>query len=211
MTSHKNPRTQSTGDYESANELALFIENDRDLHRQRVEPIAKNLAIKINNGTYDATKAMILWNRLADDGAKLYKKEFGDSFDLATRKLAAMELAERYEELIQPHNWVGQRGLKKVTISGLKNPRLTGSLTTASKRGDKTIILKIVAPNTAVGNPRHAFLFFNFNGSVTHFVNIAYKSGEQVLDEHFNNKKEYIYIGTIGVTIPTFNKAAKIK
>ena len=44
-------------DREAAVELKLSIENDRDLYRQQIVPIIKNVQKKMKKGTYDHLKA----------------------------------------------------------------------------------------------------------------------------------------------------------
>lgn len=89
-------------------ELQIYIVNDSDLYRQRVEPIIKNLAKKMKKGTYDHAKAVKLWMYLADAGAQKYTKEFdtrGASsygiFTKADRLAVAKELADYYRENVE--------------------------------------------------------------------------------------------------------------
>lgn len=67
--SRRNPETEQR-------ELELFIVNDGDLYRQRVQPIIANLAKKTRKGVYDHAKAAKLWGYLADAGAQKYTKDF---------------------------------------------------------------------------------------------------------------------------------------
>jgi len=64
-------------DATAARELKLYIENDRDLYRQQIVPIIKNVQRKMKSGKYDHAQAPKLWLYLVDNGAKKYVKEFG--------------------------------------------------------------------------------------------------------------------------------------
>ena len=63
-------------------ELELFIENDGDLYRQRIEPINKNLATKMVQGKFDISKAPKIFKYLIDDGIKKYNKEYGGGMSM---------------------------------------------------------------------------------------------------------------------------------
>jgi hypothetical protein len=81
-------------------ELAIFAINDQTCYKHAQECI-KNLKKKIVKGTYDADKALILWQYNAENAAKAYAKEFGGTwhklFSVTDRKEAAKEIAEHYE------------------------------------------------------------------------------------------------------------------
>jgi hypothetical protein len=81
-----------------ARELSLYAVNDGQLYHQRTQAILANLRKKIAKGTYDAEKALKLWQYLADDAARKYREEFGmtGGFNKATRTLAAKEIASHY-------------------------------------------------------------------------------------------------------------------
>ena len=64
-------------DAHAARELKLYIEQDRDLYRQQIVPIIKNVQRKMKSGKYDHAQAPKLWLYLVDNGAKKYVKEFG--------------------------------------------------------------------------------------------------------------------------------------
>ena len=92
----RNPETEQR-------ELELFIVNDGDLYRQRVQPIIANLAKKTRKGVYDHAKAAKLWGYLADAGAQKYTKDFdarGSTsfgiFSKADRTAVAKSLADYY-------------------------------------------------------------------------------------------------------------------
>lgn len=89
------------------NELYLYTVNTGDLYRKVAQPIMDNLAKKIVNGTYDKTKALIAWQRLADQGAVRYDKEINDGrgsmmwIPKKEREEVAKLIQEHYEEELQ--------------------------------------------------------------------------------------------------------------
>lgn len=96
-----NEGKATVGDEEAAKELALFAENDGDLYRQRITPCITNLAKKMVKGVFDKEKSVKLWQYVADDAAKRYQKEFGDTFNAGTRRMTAAMLADSYMEEIE--------------------------------------------------------------------------------------------------------------
>lgn len=85
----------------AARELALYAVNTGELYARRARPIIDCLARKVARGTYDAAKAPIIWRHFADDAARAYSREFGSGerlFSVATRALAATEIADHYSE-----------------------------------------------------------------------------------------------------------------
>ena len=92
----KNPRG-SVADSTAAHELILYATNTDKLYPQKMS-IVKNIMRRLANGTYDATKAVRLWQYWTDAAAQLYVKEFGTGrvdtvFTAATRRKAAAEIA----------------------------------------------------------------------------------------------------------------------
>lgn len=89
------------------NELYLYTVNTGDLYRKVAQPIMDNLAKKIANGTYDKTKALIAWQRLADQGAVRYDREINDGrgsmmwIPKKEREEVAKMIQEHYEEELQ--------------------------------------------------------------------------------------------------------------
>lgn len=84
-----------------ANELMLYIENDGTIYRRQSMPIMRNLARKMERGTYDHRKAEKAFMNLANDGAKKYAKEFGGGawnrqFPVDERREAARTMADRF-------------------------------------------------------------------------------------------------------------------
>jgi hypothetical protein len=92
-------------DTHAANELRLYIDNDRDLYRQQTTSIIKNVQRKLKSGKYDHTKAPKLFSYLVDNGVKKYIKEFGgnanDLFPKDVRQSVAIELANYYKAEIE--------------------------------------------------------------------------------------------------------------
>lgn len=84
-----------------SDELVLTYVNDGQFYERRVVPAIKNLALKINKGTYDRTKALILWRHLSDTAAKLYTAEWGVKFSTADRADAAKQMQKYYEDELQ--------------------------------------------------------------------------------------------------------------
>ena len=88
----------------SARELALYTVNDSKLYRHATACL-ENLAKKVCKGVYNSDKALILWGHHATIAAKQYTREFDSigskyhqTFNAATRRLAAVEIAAHYRE-----------------------------------------------------------------------------------------------------------------
>jgi nuclear transport factor 2 (NTF2) superfamily protein len=93
---------RQAGDEVAADELLLYLDNERDLYRQKQE-IAENLVKKIKKGTYDHRLAGALWGYVVERAAKKYAKEFSASerdwsriFPPATRDIVSKQLADRW-------------------------------------------------------------------------------------------------------------------
>jgi len=88
-------------DETAARELELYIDNDRELYRQR-RSIEQNIARKMKSGRYDPTKAPKLWQYLIDAGARKYAKEFGgsvrDMFPKELRVWLSVQYARDHEQ-----------------------------------------------------------------------------------------------------------------
>lgn len=63
----------------TSRELRLFADNDRDLHRQSLQPIRDNLGKKMDKGSYDPSKAEKLWGYHADRAAQAYHGQYGSA------------------------------------------------------------------------------------------------------------------------------------
>ena len=92
-------------DATAARELKLYIENDKDLYKQQIVPIIKNVQRKMKSGKYDHRQAPKLWMYLVDNGAKKYVKEFGGDvktmFPKDLRLSIANEFANEYKAEIE--------------------------------------------------------------------------------------------------------------
>lgn len=90
-----NPRE---ADHIGARELTLFAENDRGLYDRLIRPVIISEARKVKRGTFDPVKSLISWQRVANEAAKLYGRDFGRRFDVPTRHAAARLLRDGYRE-----------------------------------------------------------------------------------------------------------------
>ena len=94
-------KLNESSDEHAETELKLYIDYDRDLYRQQVVPIIKNVQRRMKKGTYDHIKAPKLWMYLVDNGAKKYVKEFGGDvkrdFPKDVRQSVAVQFANEYK------------------------------------------------------------------------------------------------------------------
>jgi len=89
-------------------ELQVYIDNDKDLYRQRYIPILKNLSKKMKKGNYDSKLAAKGFMHLINDGVKKYNKEYGSTDDKVNKifpkkdreKLAA-DYARQFETMFK--------------------------------------------------------------------------------------------------------------
>lgn len=84
-------------------EIYLYAENDGRLYESKTKPIMRNMARKMNNGTYDKDKAVVAWEYLVKDAIAKYNKEFDDEqirLNPASRKRVAQVLADSYEDAV---------------------------------------------------------------------------------------------------------------
>lgn len=86
----------ATVDMVLATEFQLCIENESALYGQR-QAIEKNLAKRIENGTYDALKAPLLWHYWVQAGANWYAREHGVKVPSSVKLHVAHELARAFE------------------------------------------------------------------------------------------------------------------
>ena len=92
-------RVPEKADLDMAYQLEGYIESDHVMYDQLIVPVIKNLERKVKRGIFDYDKSLILWQHVADEGAKRYVKELGGpSYNVATRKQVAKNLAEYYKE-----------------------------------------------------------------------------------------------------------------
>jgi hypothetical protein len=92
---------RGVADEDAADELVLYLDNDYQLYKQK-EAIAENLLRKIKRGAYDHARAPDAWAYVVEEAAKKYAREFARPgewsvlFNVPTRRLAAVELADRW-------------------------------------------------------------------------------------------------------------------
>lgn len=92
-------------DQHAATELDLYIENDEPLYR-RTQECYRNLLRKQKRGTYDSTRAVALFQYVADEGAKKYTREFDSGkgygcFDKPTRTAVAVMMRDSFESQLK--------------------------------------------------------------------------------------------------------------
>ena len=93
----------SVADEQAGDELLLYLENDADIYRRRLQPIFKNLVTKMARGTYNSTAAVRAFRYAAEDAAKKYAKEYATPsewssiFNPATRTYVAVSLRDSFE------------------------------------------------------------------------------------------------------------------
>ena len=97
-----------TIDSHAAVELYNFMQNERDLERQK-DSIIKNIVRKKKSGKYDHSKAPKLWMYWVDNGAKAYDKLYSSpgakTFDKDTRGSIAIQFANEYNAEIDLGNY----------------------------------------------------------------------------------------------------------
>lgn len=81
--------------------LLTFIRNDRDIQRQRGEPIRKNLRRKIAEGTFRKDLSVKAFRQMTDAATKAFQIEHrlpraGFHFSIAVRNEAAKKLANNF-------------------------------------------------------------------------------------------------------------------
>jgi hypothetical protein len=95
-------------DTHAAVELYNFMQNERDLQRQK-DSIIKNIVRKKKSGKYDHSRAPKLWMYWVDNGAKAYDKLYSSpgakTFDKDTRESVAIQLANEYNAEIDLGNY----------------------------------------------------------------------------------------------------------
>ena len=85
-------------------ELFIFVSNNEQLYRQRLQPIYKNAITKMAQGKYDSKRAVKLFMYAVDDAANLYSKEYSTGndaksiFSKKVREYVATRLRDDFEE-----------------------------------------------------------------------------------------------------------------
>lgn len=85
---------------DDAYELFTFSLNEERLY-ESMKAHFLNLRAKSRKGIYDHVKAVKSWRYVADEGNKLYKSEFGYSFNPAKRAEAARMLADYFRDDVE--------------------------------------------------------------------------------------------------------------
>jgi hypothetical protein len=108
VVSEARERIIETIDRVAADELYNFMQNERDLERQK-DSIIKNIVRKKKSGKYDHSKAPKLWMYWVDNGAKAYDKEYSSpgvkTFDKDTRQSVAIQFSNEYNAEIDLGNY----------------------------------------------------------------------------------------------------------
>lgn len=88
-------------DPHAVNELYLYIINNGDIHRKRIQPIIKNYRKKVAKGGFDEKLAVKGFLQAVNDGIKAYGKEF-DTVKVSKpdRELIAKKLLHYYRDEI---------------------------------------------------------------------------------------------------------------
>ena len=125
-----------TVDKTTVRELLLYITNDAQINRQKIQPIIKNLSKKVGKGTYDGNLAIKAFGNAVTDGIKKYEKEnatkgWARGIDKSTKQALAKELADYYmdeigeskevegdEELVETSFMVDIEGVGQVIMDG---------------------------------------------------------------------------------------------
>ena len=99
----RSPRRNSYDTDESvAQELIIFIDNERALYNQKCA-MSRNLARKMVRGTYDASRAPTLFKYLTGEANRLFKKEYGAGFEPEIRRMVDRHYAEEFEQLARAY------------------------------------------------------------------------------------------------------------
>ena len=104
MIKIRSERASQTVDKHSAEDLRMYAENNEEVYERFITPVVKNLRRKVKKGIYDEDKALIAWQNVIDEAAKMYDKEQGSGkgsltmFNKATRNEAAKGLMERMSD-----------------------------------------------------------------------------------------------------------------
>lgn len=130
-------------DYALIQEIKLVAENDENLYRRQGRPIVENLAKKMAKGTFDAAKAVKLYEYLADSAVKDYSvSQFGKRTPTLTilskpeRQVLAQQLFESYADEIEyaAKEIMAKSGKKTTRTNPSKRSRSAVVLNPAKKR-----------------------------------------------------------------------------
>lgn len=105
-------RRNPDGDYAKANDLELYIKNTGGELQDRIRALRTMLVRKYKRGTYDRDHAVRAWMYIADDGARMYTREFRTGgrtsfgpFDAPTRRIVARALASDFNVGLELGEW----------------------------------------------------------------------------------------------------------
>lgn len=105
-------RRNPDGDYAKANDLELYIKNTGGELQDRIRALRTMLVRKYKRGTYDRDHAVRAWMYIADDGARMYAREFRTGgrtsfgpFDAPTRRITARALASDFTVGLELGEW----------------------------------------------------------------------------------------------------------
>ena len=180
IVSNKEP-----ADMDMAYQLEGYIESDGQLYTQMIVPVIKNLERKVKRGIYDYNKSLILWQHVADEGAKRYVKEFGGpAYNVATRKEVAKKLSEYYEE-----NYMGDNPIE----SSNKRDSIRKEQEEIMRK-DMDYFKKHGKPRPHKNNPDYTYVSCDENGDVVESSKQIKSSWEEdvdfVVDEYMNEWME---------------------
>ena len=94
-------------DQHAARELELYIDNDYQSYKDKVNSFYKPLTVKIAQGRYDSKLAAKLFMHLVDRAAKKYVQEHAhgsdwhEVFSKSTREAVAKELVSEFEDVVK--------------------------------------------------------------------------------------------------------------
>jgi hypothetical protein len=121
-------------DYVMIQDIKFVAENDANLYRRQGRPIVENLAKKMAKGTFDAAKAVKLYEYLADSAVKDYSvSQLGKRTPTLTilskpeRQVLAQQLFESYADEIK------DAAQEIIAKSGKKTTRTNPSKRTSSR------------------------------------------------------------------------------
>lgn len=92
-------------------ELEIFVNNDADIYKRRMEPIIKNLMTKKAQGKYKSDMAVKAFMYAVEDGAKKYASEYANAnewnkiFPKNVRTEVAKSLRDDFEEEAEDGNY----------------------------------------------------------------------------------------------------------
>lgn len=164
-------RNAGVADEHAARELYLFATNDSDLYRQQITPINKNLITKKARGVYKTELAVKLAMYLMENAAKKYAREFGgtwnEMFNVPTRKEAAKEFVEHFENEAGYGNYddllPAKYQKKNPSLDNFRSKYLKGTLTVSD-------ILKVEPKLTRAQAEKQLNLLYSMRPKQTDFI-----------------------------------------